>query len=162
MVYFWRSGYMREVITGSHGAERHIASAGLGERIRRVILQAYIDVRNTDSGVIDQWIRHGVLSLIEATHGNPPPNPDPVALGGYDTRDIVYSEFHQVGNPLILTNVYSVPGPPGMISVDVEVSRGDGVDPVAVWWVWGLPNTSVAGVNAGFERFWYRCLIEQI
>lgn len=162
MVYFWRSGYMRQVLSGSSGTEHRLVMTGIGERVRRVVLQAYIDLRNTDSGVIDQWIRHGVLSLLEATHGNPPPAPDPVRLGGYDTRDILYSEFHQVGNPQILVNTWSVPDPPGMITMDVEVSRGDGVAPVAVWWVWGLPNTSVAGVNAGYERFWYRCLVERI
>lgn len=161
MALFWRNIYNREVITGASGEERLLTTLGIAETMRRVILQGYIDIRTTDSAQVDQWIRHGVLSLIQVTSGNPPPAPDPIRIGPHDTRDIVYSQFHQLGFPSILTNTYASPEPPGMIDIDVEVSRGNGVDPISIWWVWGLPNTSVAGVNIGFSRFWARILFEQ-
>ena len=162
MAYTWRSGYVRNVTVGSSGQARQLVLLGTLERCRRVVLEAMIDVRNSDSGVIDQWMRHGVLSLIQATTGNPPPAPELVRLGNYGTRDILYSRFDQLGNNNILVNSYIVPQAPDMIRIDVEVSRGDGELPTAIWWVWGLPNTSVAGVDAGFDRWWYRVLVEVV
>lgn len=160
MALFWVNVYNREVLTGQQGEERFLTSVSIAARLRRVVLQGYIDISTSTSDVVNQWIRHGVLSLIQVTHGEFAPPPEPIRTDATVGRDIVYSSFHSVGNPNILLNRYQVPPPGQMIDVDVEVSRGDGIEPLNVYWVWGLPNTSVAGVAVGFSRFWARLLLE--
>lgn len=162
MATFWESDIIRNTAAGRSQGSWQLASLGTAERLVRVVLQGYIDLRTGESAQIEQWIRHGVLSLIEITYGSPPPAPAPVSTGDYDTRDIVFSDYQQLGFAGVLTNTYAVPVAPARIDIDVAVRRGDGVQEVGVWWVWGLPSTVVAGVNVGFERAWYRVLVDQV
>lgn len=162
MAEFWESGIIRNRDVARAQASHQLALLGTAERLRRVVLQAYIDVDNASSDQALEWTIAGVLSLIEVTRGSPPPTPEPVGLGNFNTRDIVFSQFAAPTISQFLTGISRVPGLTGLFDIDVSVSRGDGTSELAVWWVWGLPDTTVSGVAAGFERAWFRVLADTV
>lgn len=146
--------------SGGHQDQVPLTSVSSNEVLRRVIVDYYIDITNPDPEVLITWMQYGVLSLIEATTGSPPPPPDQVGNGLFDYRDILYSQFDTVGNPGIFSGWYRVPGSLDSGHIDVEISRKPGDEPLIIWWNYGLPGFLGAGVEVGFWRCWSRCLLE--
>lgn len=161
MAYTWVSNHQTNTTSGRHRAAVPLTSVSSNEVLRRVICEFYIDVVNPAQEVIVPWSQYGILSLIEATSGNPPPTPVLIGSTTYDNRDILYSRYDTFGHPAVFfTNWYRVPGD-GMVGrIDVEISRRPDPDPLIIWWNWGMPSFGGGGVEVGFDRVWSRCLLE--
>lgn len=160
VVYTWVSKAVREVTTPRNNDQVPLTSVSSNEVLRRVILHFYIDVVVDVSNDIIPWMQRGVLSLIEATAGNPPPIPDTVHNDLFDYRDILYSRLDTVEFPGIFNGWYRVPGGGAAAAMDVEISRRPDPDPLIIWWNWGLPGGGAATSPNGFMRMWSRCLLE--
>jgi hypothetical protein len=160
MVYTWVSQASRELTSGRNNDQVPLTSVSSNEVLRRVILHFYIDVvvELVDDTV--PWMQRGVLSLIEATTGTPPPIPDTVHNNLFDYRDILYSRLDTMGFPGILQRWFRVPGGGMSATIDVEISRRPDPDPLIIWWNWGLPGGGAATSPNGFWRMWSRCLLE--
>lgn len=158
VVYTWFNGYRAERLTGQAHEEVPLTSVSSNEVLRRVILYWRIHVVSQDSSLVFDWLEAGVISLVEFTVGNPPPTPDSVTNGVYDTRDILYSQLEFPGSSAIFTGNWAVPADGRSGVVDVEVSRRPGPDAGIVWWSWGVAPPGASPI--GYLRAWWRVLIE--
>lgn len=160
--YRWMSGHRTETVTPGSNAIVPLVSVNANERLRRVVLNWYIDCRSQDSAILGTWLTYGVVSLLQWTSSQEPPIPEPISAGNYDERDILHSRMAGIGWGGMFNNAYRVPDGSGIVEQDVETSRGDGVDPGIVWWVWGLGSFAGAGVGIGYWRCWYRVLVDEV
>jgi hypothetical protein len=158
MAYTWFTGYRAERQVGQNHEEVPLTSISSNEVLRRVVLFWRIHVVSQDSSLVFDWLEAGVISLVEFTVGNPPPTPQSVTLGEFDTRDILFSQLEFPGSSAIFTGNWAVPanGMSGM--VDVEISRRPAPDAGIVWWSWGVAPPGASPI--GYLRAWWRVLIE--
>lgn len=158
----WLSGMTSGSISGAYENQVPLLGLGLAERMRRFVGRWYIDYLSPTSAVTSTWLYYGVISLIEVTRGGPPPTPSPISAGLFSSRDIVWSDFQTLGNPNVLTGRYRVPGDGRAGEIDTEVSRGDGVDPLEVWWNWGVAPGHGLTTGDGYYRMWWRVLVDTV
>lgn len=159
--YIWQDGYARST-AGQHHEELAIGSVSTNERLERVIVYWYINLVSPGSAVLGTWLDYGVQSLIQVTAGSPPPIPDQVGLEAYNLRDIVDSSFSRVGWSDVFTNYYVAPSNAPHGHHDVSIKRRPTTDPMIVWWLWGLPSFTGAGVEIGYYKVWWRVLVQQV
>lgn len=158
MVYTWYSGYTAERQVGHQYDSVPLTSVSSNEVLRRVVLNWRVHVVSQDSSLVFDWLEAGVISLVEFTVGNPPPIPLPVTQGGFDTRDILWSQLEFPGSSAIFTGNWAVPADGISGKVDVEISRRPGPDAGIVWWAWGVAPPGASPI--GYLRAWWRVLIE--
>lgn len=157
----WLSGSIAEQFTGRHEHVVPLTSVSSDEVLKRVILYWYINIQSQDSAVLATWTSYGVLSLIQWTEGDPPATPEEIGDGDYDARDIVDSELVTAGWGGVFSNQYRAPEQGWIGHLDTNVQRKPAPDAGIVWWCWGLPTFTGAGVEVGYEKAWWRVLIEQ-
>lgn len=159
-IYQWESGHVPGFTPRRSHDEVPLTSISSNERLRRVIVYAYT-MWNFPTGT-DQFnaMNTGLVSLIEWTSAPFPPAPEPVTSGNFNDRDILDSQFHQMGPNNVFAGENMIPSAPGMIIHDTAMQRGDGVDPGIVWWVWGLPNISGTDLPYARAMLWFRVLRE--
>lgn len=158
----WLSGHVPGFAPTRSHDEVPLTSVSSNERLRRVILYAYVNCFAPSSAEEFTLINNGLLSLIQWTSGPIPPTPDPVTDGVFNNRDILHSQMHQLGPSSVRTDMNTFPAPPGLIEVDITPLRGDGIDPGIVWWVWGIPQWT--GTDPAYCRatWWFRILLETV
>lgn len=161
MAVFWRSGLVLNT-GGINGSEVPIVQLGLAERLRRIIMRWQIIVQPVDAAIRSDIYQNGIISLVQATSGSPPAFPDPIANGFFDDRDIIYSDWQTMGPAATVTGLNPVPADGRSGEMDTDVSRGDGITPYQIWWVWGVGPLHTTSVNVCFDRLWFRALIEQV
>lgn len=159
--YIWQDGFSRAT-SGGHHEELPLGSVSTNERLERVILYWYINLVSPSSAVLSTWLDYGVQSLIQVTAGSPPPIPEDVGQENYNLRDIVDSSYSRVGFSDVFNDWYSVPTQAPAGHHDVSITRRNPDDPMIVWWCWGLPSFTGAGVEIGFWKAWWRVLVKQV
>lgn len=159
--YIWQDGFLRAT-SGGHHDEVPLGSVSTNERLERVILYANINVVTGDSAVRQTWLDYGVLSLIQATAGSPPPIPEEVGFENFQLRDIVDSSYWRMYANTEFTNWSTIPEQAPHIHHDVSIKRRNALDPQIIWWLWGLPGFTGAGVEVGYMKVWWRLLVQQV
>lgn len=159
--YLWQDGYGRAT-SGAHHEEVPIGSVSTNERLERVIVYWYVNLLAPTSAVLGTWLDYGVQSLIQVTAGSPPPIPADVGQEDYHLRDIVDSSYSRVGFSDVFTNWYTAPAYSPYGKHDVSIQRRNAEEPMIVWWLWGLPSFTGAGVEIGYWKAWWRVLVKQV
>ncbi len=161
MSYHWVTNFQQYHTAGQHHDEIALAFTEPGQRIRRVILYWKVWVDQPASEVLSTWLSWGVLSVIQWTFGAPLPIPDDVGQGDYDNRDLLDTQWTSLGASGVFNLLYSFPGGGGAVGHhDITPNRSADVTGGAVWWCWGLPLFTGAGIEVGHGSFWSRVLIE--
>lgn len=150
---------------GQHNAQYAAATVDDHQRVERVVSFMYINVVTTVTDVVGTWLDRGVLTLIQWTDAVPGPPPDPGDLGDafLSDLDIMDTAFNRLGPNNIFTNFWPVPADRVPSALDTRVRRrpppgGQGT----VWFTWGLPNFTGAGVEVGFDKIIIRTLITEV
>lgn len=159
--YTWQSGFAKSS-SGGHHEELAIASISTNERLERVITYWYVNLLGPDSAVLGTWLDYGILSLVQVTAGSPPPIPDQVGFEAYHLRDIVDSTYTRVGFSDVFNNYYTAPAQSPVVHSDVSITRRPVDDPMIVWWLYGLPGFTGAGIEVGYWKLWWRVLVKQV
>ena len=159
--YIWQDGFLRAT-AGGHHDEVPLGSVSSNERLERVILYANINVVTGDSAVRQTWLDYGVLSLIQVTAGSPPPIPEDVGVENFNLRDIYDSSYWRMYANTEFANWSTIPENAPHIKHDRNTLRRPTTDPMIVWWCWGLPGFTGAGVEVGYMKVWWRVLVQQV
>jgi len=131
---------------------------GIGERVRRTIFDLSFVYHNPSNSLADHLAGAGIQILLECTRGNPPPIPAFITTEDFSDRDVLHQQ-HAFGRFVTGVNqavfYMQVPADGAPFHGDHEVSRGDGVLPVALWLNWGImPAPPSGNFNCRIRSNW--------
>lgn len=162
MALVWLNGFVTETVTGRSAFQVPLTSVSSNERLRRTIVKWRLDMSEPTSAQADAVLKYGILSLIEWTEGDPPPTPPIVTSGGFESRDILYSDLAFPGPAVVLVGRFGIPGDGLVGTVDTPVQRDPSPNAGIVWWNWGLGPPGVPGVGVLYHRVWWNILVETV